>query len=127
MRTWQTIGSLAAFAFCCLFLLGQNDWPNLVLITADDMNWDSIGVYGSPVADATPNLDQLALSGMRFQHAHVNVAVCAPSRAAIMTGLYPHQSGATAFAGINENVVPISVRLKQSGYGAMAVLLLGFP
>lgn len=90
--------------------------PNLLLITADDMNWDSIGVYGSSMPDTTPNLDQLAREGIRFKFAHVNVAVCAPSRSIMMTGLYPHQSGASGFAGINPGVKTLPSLLKKVGY-----------
>ncbi len=45
---------------------------NVLFITLDDMNWDSVGVFGGPVGDATPNIDRLASEGMRFEHAHVH-------------------------------------------------------
>ena len=90
--------------------------PNLLLITADDMNWDSVGVYGCPVPDTTPHLDQLAREGMYFKYAHVNVAVCAPSRSIIMTGLYAHQSGAMGFAGMDSETRTLSALLKANGY-----------
>ena len=59
---------------------------NVLLITADDMNYDSPGFTGCRVPDITPNLDRLATEGMWFQQAHVTVAVCQPSRECIMTG-----------------------------------------
>ncbi len=92
------------------------DRPNILLITADDMNWDSVGIYGSPMENPTPNLDQLAREGMYFKYAHVNVAVCAPSRSIIMTGLYAHQSGAMGFAGMDSETKTLSVLLKRNGY-----------
>ena len=92
------------------------DRPNILLITADDMNWDSVGVYGGPVKTATPNLDRLAREGMYFKYAHVNVAVCAPSRSIIMTGLYAHQSGAMGFAGMDSRTRTLSALLKANGY-----------
>ena len=53
---------------------------NVLLITADDMNWDAVGAFGCPVAGTTPNIDRLAAEGMRFEHAHVTISVCQPSR-----------------------------------------------
>lgn len=95
---------------------GKASRPNLILITADDMNWDSVGIYGSPMKNPTPNLDRLAREGMYFKYAHVNVAVCAPSRSIIMTGLYAHQSGAMGFAGMNSGTKTLSALLKANGY-----------
>ena len=71
--------------------------PNVLFITLDDMNFDSVGVYGSKVPDTTPNLDQLAAGGFRFEHAHVTIAICQPTRAVWMTGRYPHPNGALGF------------------------------
>ena len=64
---------------------------NILLITADDMNWDAVGAFGCPTQGTTPNLDRLADESMRFNHAHVTIAVCQPSRSALMTGRYPHR------------------------------------
>jgi len=90
---------------------------NILLITADDMNWDAVGAYGCPVPDTTPNLDRLAASGMRFQHAHVTIAVCQPSRSALMTGRYPHNSGGEGFFRLRRPDVPILPDLLgRSGY-----------
>ena len=67
--------------------------PNLVLIIADDMNWDDCGAYGHP-AIRTPNIDQLASKGLRFQHAYLTTNSCSPSRSSLITGKYPHNTGA---------------------------------
>lgn len=64
--------------------------PNIVLIMADDLGYSDLGCYGSEIA--TPNLDRLAAGGLRFTQFY-NAARCCPSRAALMTGLYPHQTG----------------------------------
>lgn len=58
---------------------------NVVLITADDLNYDSVGCYGCEIPDITPNIDGLASEGMLFNHGYVNVAVCQPCRQSIMT------------------------------------------
>jgi N-sulfoglucosamine sulfohydrolase len=91
--------------------------PNILLITADDMNWDAVGAYGCPVAGTTPTIDRLAAEGMRFDHAHVTIAVCQPSRSAIMTGRYPHRSGGEGFHHLRTPGVPILPELlRGSGY-----------
>jgi N-sulfoglucosamine sulfohydrolase len=90
---------------------------NIVLITVDDMNQDSIGVFGSQVADITPHIDRLAGDGMRFDHAHVVVGVCQPSRNAMNTGRYPHRSGGEAFFRLRHPNVPILPGiLRKNGY-----------
>lgn len=97
--------------------------PNLLLITADDMNWDAVGAFGCPVPDTTPNIDGLAAGGMCFDHAHVTIAVCQPSRSAMMTGRYPHRSGGEGFFCLRRKGVPIlPALLKDAGY---AVGILG--
>ena len=67
---------------------------NVMFITLDDMNRDSVGIYGSKVKGTTPNIDKLARQGLRFEHGHVSIAICMPTRAVWMTGRYPHNSGA---------------------------------
>lgn len=91
--------------------------PNLLLITADDMNWHSVGCYGSPVPENTPHIDSLARDGMRFTHGHVTIAVCQPSRSAMMTGRYPHRSGGEGFHRLRHTGVPILPHaLRAGGY-----------
>jgi arylsulfatase A-like enzyme len=64
--------------------------PNIVLILADDMGFSDLGCYGGEIR--TPNLDGLAASGVRFTQFY-NAARCCPTRASLLTGLYPHQVG----------------------------------
>ncbi len=91
--------------------------PNVMLITADDMNRDSVGVYGCPVAGITPNLDKLASEGMRFEYAHMNSAVCQPCRSTLMTGLYTHRCGGEGFYHLRKPDVPIlPALLRKEGY-----------
>ena len=61
--------------------------PNVVIILVDDMGWSDIGPYGSEIA--TPHLDALAAGGVRFTQFYVTPR-CSPSRASLLTGLYPH-------------------------------------
>ncbi|MBD0825181.1 arylsulfatase [Aestuariibaculum marinum] len=64
--------------------------PNIVLIMSDDMGYSDIGAFGGEID--TPALDELALNGVRFTQFY-NTARCCPTRASLMTGLYPHQTG----------------------------------
>src|ERR1035437_7911726 len=70
---------------------------NILLITADEMNYNTPGVTGCKLPDITPNIDRLASQGIRFVNAHVTEAVCQPTRECLMTGRYPHLNGATEF------------------------------
>lgn len=63
--------------------------PNVLLILADDLGWSDLGCYGSEIK--TPNLDALAAGGVKFTQFY-NSARCCPTRASLMTGLYPHQA-----------------------------------
>lgn len=89
---------------------------NILLITADDLNWDSVGVFGSKVPSITPNIDKLAGEGIRFTNAHVQAAVCQPSRSVLMTGRYPHRNGARGFEPIDPAVTTLQERLRAAGY-----------
>ena len=64
--------------------------PNIVVILVDDMGFSDIGCYGSEIP--TPNLDKLAAGGLRFTQFY-NTGRCCPTRASLLTGLYPHQAG----------------------------------
>ena len=64
--------------------------PNIILIMADDLGFSDIGCYGGEIE--TPNLDRLAQGGVRLTQFY-NTARCCPTRASLMTGLYPHQAG----------------------------------
>lgn len=96
--------------------------PNIVLLSVDDMNCDSIGVFGSAVPGTTPNIDALAGKSLRFNHAHVHASSCVPSRNIIMTGRYLWNSGVTGFQNIPPSVVKnptIPEFLKEQGYFVM--------
>lgn len=85
-----------AFGSACCFSQGEEGQPNIVVIMADDMGYSDLGCYGSEIQ--TPNLDALAKDGVLFTQFY-NAARCCPSRASILTGLYPHQAGIGAMTG----------------------------
>ncbi len=97
--------------------------PNIILMMADDMGFSDIGCYGSEIA--TPNLDALAQRGIRFTQFY-NTARCCPTRASLLTGLYPHQAGIghmvedeglPSYQGyLNDRCVTIAEALRQGGY-----------
>lgn len=68
------------------------DRPNVLFVICDDLNDSIEGMGGHPQA-VTPNLDRLMKSAVRFDCAHANVTICGPSRASLLSGLYPHSSG----------------------------------
>jgi arylsulfatase len=95
-RVWRKwMGAALALAGCAQYGMAQ-DRPNIVVIMADDMGYSDLGCCGSEIQ--TPNLDALAEEGILFTEFY-NAARCCPSRASILTGLYPHQAGIGAMAG----------------------------
>lgn len=71
---------------------GENERPNIIIILADDLGFSDVGCFGSEIE--TPNIDSLAydVGGIRFTQMY-NCARCCPSRASLLTGMYPHQAG----------------------------------
>lgn len=107
---------------------GKGGRPNIILIMADDLGFSDLGCYGGEIS--TPALDGLAENGLRFTQFY-NASRCCPSRAALLTGLYPHQAGIGRMTAdqklpgyrgrLNEYTVTIAEVLKNAGYNtAMA-------
>lgn len=96
---------------------------NVVLFLADDLGYSDLGCFGGEIA--TPNLDALAARGTRLTQFY-NTARCSPSRASLLTGLHPHQTGigiltgsdgAVGYAGdLNRSGPTVAEMLKRSGY-----------
>ena len=94
-------------AMLLFFVMGISLWgqasdpekkPNILFIVSED-NGPEIGCYGAPVK--TPHLDEMASQGTLFRNAYVPQAGCSQSRAAFLTGLYPHQNGQIGLATWN--------------------------
>ena len=101
----------------------QNKKPNVIVIYTDDQGAVDLGSYGAKDI-YSPNLDQLAKEGTRFTQAYVAAPVCAPSRAALLTGNYPQNAGVTGntSAAIDADGMPgtqytIAELFKENGYG----------
>jgi len=67
--------------------------PNIVVILADDLGWNDVSLHGGVAGAPTPHIDGLARSGVRFHNAYAGNAVCAPSRAMLLTGRYSTRFG----------------------------------
>ena len=99
----------------------SNNSPNIILFVSDDHGTDAIGAYGNKVIK-TPNLDQLAAEGVRFNNAYCTSASCAASRSVILTGLYGHATGSYGHVhdyhhfSSYDNIKSLPVLLENSGY-----------
>ncbi|MEW4486672.1 sulfatase-like hydrolase/transferase [Thalassoglobus sp. JC818] len=94
----------------------QTARPNMVVFLSDDHTWRDSSVYGSRDID-TPNMQRLADAGMTFDNAFVASPSCAPSRAALLTGLYPARNGAEAnHSKPHQDVKKLPAYLQELGY-----------
>jgi arylsulfatase A-like enzyme len=104
--------------------------PNIIFIMADDLGYGDLGSYGQTVIQ-TPNLDQMAIEGLRFTNCYAGSTVCAPSRSVLMTGLHTGHTtvrgnfgkfGVVGLGGgegrvpLNESDVTVAEVLKEAGY-----------
>jgi uncharacterized sulfatase len=94
--------------------------PNILLITSDQQHWDTLGVTNPRIR--TPALDRLAAEGTRYTRAYCNNPVCTPSRATIITGLYPAWHGAwTIGVKLPEDVPTVGDEFRRAGYATTLV------
>lgn len=101
--------------------------PNFLIILADDLGYSDLGCYGGEIR--TPVLDRLAEGGLRFTQLY-NSSRCCPSRASLLTGLYPHQAGIGRFVGngrlpgyrgrLGDHCVTLGEVLGPAGYTTLA-------
>ena len=90
--------------------------PNIVFFIADDISQDDFGCYAHPVIQ-TPNIDFLAENGMRFDNAYLTTSSCSPSRCSIITGAYPHNTGAPELhVRLPDEQVRFPELLREAGY-----------
>jgi len=129
-------GAASVAAACSRFSVrrARRRPPNFVVIFADDLGYNDLGCYGSPLI-RTPHLDRMAREGMKFTDFYSAAPVCTPSRAALMTGCYPQRVGLAAIPreegeqgaprivlgakssyGINPDEITVAELLKERGY-----------
>jgi arylsulfatase len=127
---------LAVLALTSLAVVrGAEPRPNVIVILSDDVGYSDLGCFGGEIA--TPHLDALAAGGLRFTQFY-NTARCCPTRASLLTGLYPHQAGVgymtdrapySANAMINEwyagdlrpDTVTLGEAMRGAGYRTYAI------
>ena len=122
-----TVGAMFAAATMLLepqpAVASASPKPNILVVLVDDMGFSDIGCYGSEIP--TPNLDRLAANGLRFTQFY-NTGRCCPTRASVLTGLYPHEAGVghmtddngvPGYRGrLNDRCVTIAEVLRGAGY-----------
>jgi arylsulfatase A-like enzyme len=124
MRTLLHIATLAILtAVSMASAVAGATKPNIIVILVDDMGFSDPGCYGGEIS--TPNLDTLAKNGVRFTQFY-NTGRCCPTRAALLTGLYSHQTGVGHMmddrgvpgyqGGLNDSCTTIPEVLKPAGY-----------
>ena len=132
MRLLRTAAWFASSAMLAMVAHGVNPAPrsdrprpNVVVILVDDVGFSDVGCYGSEIP--TPHIDALAAGGLRFS-SFANTARCSTTRAALLTGLYPHQAGMGHLDGIrrphsqgthgrlHDRCVTLAEVLAQAGY-----------
>ncbi|MDA7891799.1 sulfatase-like hydrolase/transferase [Akkermansiaceae bacterium] len=100
------------------FTSNAADKPNILFIAIDDLR-PELGCYGSE-AVLSPNLNQLASKGLRFDRAYCQEAICSPSRASLLSGLRPDQTGIThnyvQFRDLNPDVITLPQHFMAHGY-----------
>ncbi len=89
--------------------------PNIVIVLADDMGWRDTGYQGSPHAK-TPNLDDLAGKGVRFDYFYAAQQMCSPGRFAILTGRTPFRVGLHHLGAMRPQEITVAKALKTAGY-----------
>lgn len=118
---------IAFLSFCSFVNKGlcQSERPNVLIIMTDDMGYSDIGCFGSEIN--TPNLDNLANNGLKFTSFY-NTPRCSPSRASLMTGVYPHQAGMGRLAStrsfpepgfhhdLSKNTITLAELFQANGY-----------
>lgn len=117
---------------CNLFAQGKSTPPNIILIFCDDLGFADLSSYGS-VWNQTPEIDKMAVEGVRFTDFYAGAPVCTPSRAGLMTGCYARRVDLDldiknrwvlfprAQKGINPDEIILPEALKEAGYVTAAV------
>jgi N-sulfoglucosamine sulfohydrolase len=111
---------LTFVSFCLMLsvaVVAAADKPNVIIFIGDDISWNDFGCYGNPSA-RTPNIDQLAKNGIKFNNAYLTASSCSPSRSSIITGRYPHNNGKAAelHEAIAFNLPWFPAELRKAGY-----------
>ncbi|MEX2171104.1 MAG: sulfatase [Pirellulales bacterium] len=116
MKLCTLLVAALSFGICCEILAAAP--PNIIVLVTDDHRADSLGCAGTPILH-TPNLDEFARQGVRFENAFVTTSICAMSRATMMLGQYQSRHGIDDFQtslSPAQRDASYFGRLKQEGY-----------
>ncbi|XP_075436229.1 arylsulfatase G isoform X2 [Ascaphus truei] len=129
LKPWVAVAVLGCFLYLCtpVFNSGPETWdskkPNFIVILADDIGWGDLGAnWAAATSTNTPNLDKMALDGMRFEDFHSAASTCSPSRASLLTGRLgirngvTHNFAVTSTGGLPLNETTLAEVLKRVGY-----------
>ena len=124
-RILSYIFALAFVSINATTAICETKKPNLLIFYADDLGYGECGVYGCKDIP-TPNIDSLAINGIKFTQGYVAATYCSPSRAGLMTGRYPtrfgHEFNAVArVSGLSLKETTLPERLKSLGYATCAI------
>lgn len=134
-REFIKISGMGAASLTMMGILGCDSMkkkkkPNIIIIFCDDLGYGDLGAFGHPTI-STPNLDQMAAQGQKWNSFYVAASVCTPSRAALVTGRYPIRSGLCSderrvlfpdsTGGIPGEEVTIAEALKKAGYATACI------
>ena len=117
-RTFVYFVSFCALALSCAGATANHrpKRPNIVFLMADNLRHDLLGCAGNNIIQ-TPNIDRLAAQGVRFENAFCTNAICAPSRACVITGQYPHTN---RVYDLRQAIEPerqfLPIEMKKAGY-----------
>jgi len=104
------------WAVISVFAVADTTKPNIIFFIADDWSQEDLGCYGNPSIQ-TPEINQLAADGMRFDNAYLTTSSCSPSRCSIITGRYPHNTGAPELhSKLPDEQIRFPELLRKAGY-----------
>lgn len=121
LRFYIHLFSIIGLLVSCQTNTGQKEKenfssPNMIVFIADDVSWDDLGCYGNNQVH-TPNIDALAREGVVFDNAYLTTSSCSPSRNSIITGRYPHNTGAAELHSMPPiEMISLPEVLKSEGY-----------
>jgi arylsulfatase A-like enzyme len=98
-----------------IFATAKADKPNVILVMSDDQGWTQTGYYGHPIAK-TPNLDDMAKTGLRMDRFYSGAPFCVPTRATVLTGRSNARTGVDGGKGINKQEQMLSTAFREAGY-----------
>jgi len=118
--------ALAIFSFLFVAGIAQAERPNIIVIMADDLGYGDVSCYGA-TSLKTPNIDRLAMDGLRFTNGHTSASTCTPTRYSFLTGVYAFRGERTGIAPPNAPAIIKSGTettasiLKRAGYATAVI------